>query len=98
MFRECHPDWAGKSAGETGVSASAAVAVAVATASATTGSAQTGTDLNTELSSPALLVAAKVSASVVNVRVTGVTAGSVYGEQEYEIAESSDLDVAPRPR
>ena len=40
--------------------------------------------MTTEIVSPAEIVAAKVSASVVNVRVKGVTVSPFYGQEQYE--------------
>jgi serine protease Do len=47
-------------------------------------SAETLSNVTERIVSPAEVVVAKVSASVVNVRVSGVTASRMWGEQQYE--------------
>jgi S1-C subfamily serine protease len=61
-----------------------AAAVALANSSDTSPAAQTLENVTTEIVSPAEIVAAKVSASVVNVRVKGVTVSPFYGQEQYE--------------
>jgi serine protease Do len=50
----------------------------------TTPSAETLLDSSTEIVSPAQIVAGQVSASVVNVRVEGVTVSPFFGQEQYE--------------
>jgi serine protease Do len=59
-------------------------AIALAGTSDTSPAAQTLKTVTTEIVSPAEIVAAKVSASVVNVRVKGVTVSPFYGQEQYE--------------
>lgn len=61
-----------------------AAGATLATTLATNPPAQTLKTVTTEIVSPAEIVAAKVSASVVNVRVKGVTVSPFYGQDQYE--------------
>jgi S1-C subfamily serine protease len=78
-------------ASTTDSSAAAVVATTAGTASAelaaangTNAAPQTLENVTTEIVSPAEVVAAQVSASVVNVRVAGVTVSPFYGQERYE--------------
>ncbi|MFH0917199.1 MAG: trypsin-like peptidase domain-containing protein [bacterium] len=56
----------------------------LATTADTSPAAQTLNTVTTRIVSPAEIVAARVSASVVNVRVKGVTVSPFYGQEQYE--------------
>ena len=58
--------------------------VQLATTSETVSASQTLADQTTTIVSPAQIVAAEVSASVVNVRVKGVTSSPFFGQEQYE--------------
>lgn len=66
------------------VASTGTAGAALATTSDTSPAVQTLKSVTTEIISPAEIVAAKVSASVVNVRVKGVTVSPFYGQEQYE--------------
>jgi S1-C subfamily serine protease len=68
----------------TTAAANTAATADLAAATGDTPSAQTLKDTTSAIVSPAQIVAAEVSASVVNVRVEGVTASPFFGQQQYE--------------
>jgi serine protease Do len=68
----------------SGAASTTAAGATLATTSNTTAPAQTLKSETTEIISPAEIVAAKVSASVVNVHVKGVAVSRFYGQEPYE--------------